>query len=248
MKEFLLLLLAHVLSDFYWQPNHWVEHKRRRSFRSPYLYMHTGVVTITSYALLGYWTNPFPALVVGLIHMVIDIAKIELDKEGSAVWFIADQIAHVITLVLVAVFLSSTLPVGVDQFTTWLYSPKVLAQLSGVMLCLSPVSFLVGILTKSWRDELNILMPDANDNLANAGRWIGISERLLIFIFVIVGQFSAIGFLIAAKSLLRYNDKNASGDIPPAYISKKSEYVLVGTLMSYTCAIVIAMVFKMSYT
>lgn len=247
MKEFLLLLLAHILADFYWQPTRWVEDKKVRSFRSPYLYMHTGVVTISSYIFLSYWTNPFPALAIGVMHTMIDIAKIEFDKRGSAIWFVTDQIAHIITIALVAVWLTSTVTISTDLFKTWLYTPKVLAQLSGALLCLSPVSFLVGILTRSWRDELNALMPDANDNLANAGRWIGISERLLIFIFVIAGQFSAIGFLIAAKSLLRYNDKSATGDIPPAYISKKSEYVLVGTLMSYTCAIIIAMAAKMFY-
>jgi hypothetical protein len=209
--------------------------------------MHTGVVTISSYIFLSYWTNPWPALAIGFIHTIIDIAKIEIDKKGSAIWFIADQLAHVLTIALVTIVLTSTFTISADSFTQWLHSPKVLAQLSGVLLCLTPVSFLVGILTKPWRDELSVLLPDANDNLANAGRWIGISERLLIFIFVIVGQFSAIGFLIAAKSLLRYNDKNASGDVPPAYISKKSEYVLVGTLMSYTCAIIIAMLAKMFY-
>lgn len=248
MKEFLLLLLAHILSDFYWQPTKWVEDKREKSFRSPYLYMHTGLVTISSYLFLGYWSNPLPALVVGIIHTMVDVAKIEFDKKGSAIGFVADQLAHILTIALVAVFLTSTFTISWDLFGAWLHSPKVLAQLSGALLCLTPVSFLVGILTKPWRDELNVLMPDANDNLANAGRWIGISERLLIFIFVIVGQFSAIGFLIAAKSLLRYNDKNATGDIPPAYISKKSEYVLVGTLMSYTCAILIAMAVKMFYS
>ena len=57
----------------------------------------------------------------------------------------------------------------------------------------------------------------------------------------------AIGFLIAAKSLLRYNDKLPAGEISPSYISKKSEYVLVGTLMSYTCAIAVALLVKMFY-
>ena len=248
MTEFLLLLLAHVLADFYWQPTNWVIDKKERSFRSKYLYVHVGVVIVTSYLFLGYWNNPAPALVIGVIHGMIDILKIKFDQKGSAGWFISDQVAHVITIAVVAAILSGSLTVSIDHLKTWLYSPKTLAQLSGALLCLSPVSFLVGILTRPWRDELSELVPDANDNLANAGRWIGMSERLLIFVFVIVSQFSAIGFLIAAKSLLRYNDKNASGEIPPAYISKKSEYVLVGTLMSYTCAITVAMVVKLFYT
>jgi hypothetical protein len=247
MTAFLLLLLAHVLADFYWQPSHWVADKKEKSYRSKYLYVHVGVVIVTSYVLLAHWINPLPALVIGLVHGIIDVVKIEFDKKGSAGWFVADQVAHVITIALTAIVLTSTLSLSLETFKTWLYTPKTLAQIAGALLCLSPISFLVGILTRPWRDELDTLVPDANDTLANAGRWIGMSERLLIFVFVIVSQFSAIGFLIAAKSLLRYNDKNASGEIPPAYISKKSEYVLVGTLMSYTCAIGVAMAIKMFY-
>jgi hypothetical protein len=247
MTEFLLLLLAHVLSDFYWQPTFWVVGKKEKSFRSRYLYYHAGVVTATSYILLGYWTNPLPALAIGLAHAMIDVVKVKLDKNGSAGWFLADQAAHVLTLAITAIILTSHLSIGLDSLKVWIYTPKTLALISGALLCLSPVSFLVGILTRPWRDELDLLVPDANDNLANAGRWIGMSERLLIFVFVIVSQFSAIGFLIAAKSLLRYNDKGAAGEIPPAYISKKSEYVLVGTLMSYTCAIAVALGVKFFY-
>ena len=247
MTEFLLLLLAHVMADFYWQPTSWVIDKKEKSFRSKYLYFHVGVVILTSYLFLGYWANSVPALSIGIIHGIIDILKIRFDKKGSAGWFLADQAAHLITIAVVASMLAGSLTISIEHLKVWLYAPKTLAQLSGALLCLSPVSFLVGILTRPWRDELSQLLPDANDNLANAGRWIGMSERLLIFVFVIVNQFSAIGFLIAAKSLLRYNDKNASGEIPPAYISKKSEYVLVGTLMSYTCAIAVAMTVKLFY-
>lgn len=103
------------------------------------------------------------------------------------------------------------------------------------------------MLTKPWRDKLDKLLPHADDNLANAGRWIGMSERLLIFVFVLLSQYSAIGFLIAAKSLLRYNDKAIAGEIPPTYISKKSEYILVGTLMSYTAAISTALAARLFY-
>ena len=248
MTEFLLLLIAHVLADFYWQPTHWVVDKKEKSFKSKYLYFHIAVVILLSYLFLGYWANPFAAVAIGVVHGIIDILKTEFDKKGSATWFVADQIAHVATLAIAAILLTSTLSLGFDQLKIWFYTPKTLALLSGALLCLSPISFLVGILTRPWRDELDKLVPDANDNLANAGRWIGMSERVLIFVFVIVSQFSAIGFLIAAKSLLRYNDKGTSGDIPPAYISKKSEYVLVGTLMSYTCAIAVALAVKLFYS
>lgn len=247
MTEFLLLLLAHVLVDFYWQPTSWVTDKKKKSFRSKYLYFHVLLVIIVSYIALHQWQNPLPAIALGLAHGMIDIIKISLDKKSSLTWFIADQVAHLATIAFTALILTSNLQPGFQIFTTWLNTPKTLAVLSGALLSLSPISFLVGILTRPWREELSKLAPDADDNLANAGRWIGMSERLLIFVFVLVNQFSAIGFLIAAKSLLRYNDKASGTEIPAAYISKKSEYVLVGTLMSYTCAIAVALAVRLLY-
>lgn len=54
-------------------------------------------------------------------------------------------------------------------------------------------------------------------------------ERWLTIIFVVLGQYEAIGFLLAAKSILRFSETN-KGD-------EKSEYVLTGTLLSLTIAV-----------
>jgi hypothetical protein len=42
----------------------------------------------------------------------------------------------------------------------------------------------------------------------------------------------AIGFLIAAKSILRFTDMKGNN------LRKEAEYVLIGTLMSFTCSII----------
>lgn len=247
MKEFIALLLAHIIADFYWQPDRWVADKRIRKAGSPYLYAHVGVVTILSYLFLSLWQNPFPALLIGIAHGVIDVIKLRYDRTNSAAWFVADQLLHLFSIALTALILTANVSLEINNGFAWLRKPEQLTVASGFLLCLSPVSFLVGIMTRPWREELDKLAPDADDNLANAGKWIGMSERTLIFLFVIMSQFSAIGFLIAAKSLLRYNDKGVGVDIPAAYISKKSEYILVGTLLSYTCAISIALLSKILY-
>lgn len=57
----------------------------------------------------------------------------------------------------------------------------------------------------------------------NAGRIIGILERILIYFFVIIGQFAAVGFVIAAKGVVRYRELE-DRDF--------AEYVLIGTLLS----------------
>ncbi len=243
MIEFLALLIAHILADFYWQPTAWVASKRRLTWKARAFYAHIAVVTVTSYVLLGYWDRPEIALLLGLAHGVIDLVKLTWDKKESTQWFLTDQALHLLSIFLTAGLITHSLHASLDTLVSYLYIPENAAAGAGLLLCLHPVSFLVGMFTRPWRDELTRLAPGADDNLANAGRWIGISERLLIYAFVLLDQYAAIGFLIAAKSLLRYNDKHSAG-IPSAYISKKSEYVLIGTLLSYTCSIGLALVVK----
>jgi hypothetical protein len=56
----------------------------------------------------------------------------------------------------------------------------------------------------------------------------------LIVIFVTTNQFSAIGFLIAAKSVFRFGEAKEGGN-------KKAEYFLLGTLVSFTLAIIVGL-------
>jgi len=243
MYEFIALLLAHILADFYLQPKAWVEDKRAHDWKSPALYKHAGVVVVLSYLFLGYWSQPWIALILGVVHGGIDLIKLRYDKEQTASWFIYDQLMHLASIVLTAWLCTGAASEPWRNAVAALQNTENSVILAGLLLCLTPVGFLVGMFTGPWRDELKILAPGADDNLDKAGRWIGMSERLLIYVFVLLNQYTAIGFLIAAKSLLRYNDKHPS-EIPANYVTKKSEYVLVGTLASYTAAILIALLVR----
>ena len=66
-----------------------------------------------------------------------------------------------------------------------------------------------------------------DESLLKAGRFIGNIERTMILSFVLLGQYSAIGFLVAAKSILRLKDEQ-----------KLSEYILTGTFLSVGIAII----------
>ncbi|HWZ22996.1 MAG TPA: hypothetical protein VNW06_10105, partial [Cytophagaceae bacterium] len=59
---------------------------------------------------------------------------------------------------------------------------------------------------------------------------IGIFERIIILTFVLLGQYEAIGFLITGKSIIRFANKEEH---------LRSEYVLVGTMMSYAMSIIV---------
>lgn len=77
--------------------------------------------------------------------------------------------------------------------------------------------------------------------LANAGKWIGICERILILTFVLMGQFTAIGFLMTAKSILRFSEKEANTQL-------KTEYILVGTLVSFASSAMVGVLMHIALT
>ena len=64
---------------------------------------------------------------------------------------------------------------------------------------------------------------------SNAGKYIGIFERFIIITLTILSQYSAIAFIVAAKSLARHEDLNKRGF---------AEYYLLGTLLSIFTAII----------
>ena len=76
-----------------------------------------------------------------------------------------------------------------------------------------------------------------NESLKDAGKYIGILERLLVFIFIVVGHWEAVGFLITAKSVFRF------GDLTSTKERKLTEYILIGTLISFGIAIIISLLY-----
>ncbi len=113
----------------------------------------------------------------------------------------------------------------INTSSFWIYS-------LAIVFLTQPSGILIGLLTQKWRNELG----DHTESLDNAGKWIGILERVIIFTLVIYGQYEAIGLLTAAKSILRFNDVNG--------VQKRSEYVLIGTLISIGTAILIGILVK----
>ena len=63
---------------------------------------------------------------------------------------------------------------------------------------------------------------------------IGQLERALILLFVLVGEPAAIGFLIAAKSVLRF------GEVKEPRNRMEAEYIIIGTLASFLFGLLVA--------
>jgi hypothetical protein len=100
-----------------------------------------------------------------------------------------------------------------------------MALAAGLILATRAGGFAVGLLMEPWAAE-------APSGLPGGGRMIGILERGLIFTLLLTGQAQGIGYLVAAKSVLRFGAL--------ANESKLSEYVIIGTLASVFWAIGIA--------
>jgi len=231
----LQLLLAHIITDFVLQPTKWVNHKRKHKGKSKFLYLHAviaGLLTLLFLAKLEWW---YVALFIGITHFFIDLWKLQF-KTDNLKMFVLDQMLHIIMIFLAWLFLISgfdeVIPVIANLFT----SEAFLGILIGYLIIIFPTGFLIGKATKRWQNEVE---DDLKKNsLDAAGRFIGIFERILVLTFILTSNFSAIGFLIAAKSILRFSDKSETG------ARKQTEYVLIGTLMSFTITIIIGFLIR----
>jgi hypothetical protein len=147
---------------------------------------------------------------------------------SKTTWTFAFALRHGITLALIA---AVWLTAEADWLPAWaflkgLLNAHNLLLVLGYVLVLKPASVVIGSLLSPWLASVN-----TQGTLKSAGTLIGYLERLLILTFVLLEQWEAIGFLLTAKSILRFND------IKGIEQRALSEYVLLGTLLSFTTSI-----------
>lgn len=232
----LRILVAHLLADFVLQPTFWVEQRETFGLKSRYFWLHIAINLVTLTVTLWDW-HLWPVVCwVTLGHLILDALKSKLSK--TSIWiFLADQFLHLAIIVLVWLVYSDQFLLFYSTFTALLNSQKLWWLFLMFILLTSPSSILIGKLTQKWSNELEAT--GLYKGLENAGKWIGSMERLLIFTFIVIDQFSAIGFLIAAKSIFRF------GDLKNALDHKKTEYIIIGTFLSFSFAIAIGLFYKL---
>ncbi len=227
MIIFIKLLLTHLLGDFILQPTAWVLDKERKKHKSIYLYIHSilhgllAFIFINEIAFLGY------AIALTVTHGGIDYLKLRFQKNKTKRnWFLADQILHLIVLLIITFLYEKT----VIDFT--LINDSFWILITGILLLTKPTSIIIRNIISIWTPENK----KKNSSLSNAGNYIGILERLFVFCFILTNHFEAIGFLLAAKSIFRF------GDLKEAKDRKLTEYVLIGTLLSFGIAILTGLI------
>ncbi len=224
LSLFVRLLIAHLLGDFVFQRKSWITSRYAKKWQSPYLYLNAAIVALLSWALSGFhhvWVIP---LFIFGAHALTDLFK-SYAPDSVAIFF-TNQALHILATALAVMLYLPYLQQGFTCCGFLFGNMELWIYIGAYLLVLWPMGIIIAQFTRQWQLESN-----QTEGLKDAGRYIGMLERLLILTFIFASQFSAIGFLIAAKSILRF------GDIHESNNRKGAEYILLGTMISFAGAI-----------
>jgi hypothetical protein len=222
------ILLAHVLTDFIFQPDQLAENKERVTV----LLVHGLIFFLLSIVLLipifSYQTI-ITLVLLASFHVFIDYSKNLIQKRtGKGLWlyFLGDQTLHVLGIGVAIFFLDkASLNAWVDVLSPYWSKPSIFLFGSLFVFIVFGGGFFTGILCKGFLGSLN---SEKKPGIERAGRYIGIIERSLVLTAVLFGKMEFIGYIFAAKSIARYPEMKEG--------SHFAEYYLIGTLTSISIA------------
>lgn len=227
MAVLVWLILAHVVGSFYLYRRSGTD-SSGSSLRAISGYALVVGATLSGLVFLeqlgGVWQ-----VVVAWLLVTCAFALSRLLKPVKPTMILLEHGVNLLIIVVIWAWLTGFTPF------VWMWMFAILLQrefLLAVILYLvaaRPASFFIAALLRKQADELQA--HSQSQGLVEAGRMIGYVERWLVLSFVLGGQFAGIGFLLAAKSIFRF------GDLSQAHERKLTEYMLLGTLTSFACAI-----------
>jgi hypothetical protein len=243
LREFLVLfLLGHVLGDFYFQTDSMAAKKEKNV---KWVLIHSLVYTLIMFVIclpVMNATIAIGAAMASVFHLMIDLLKYRslstAAKKGKKTrslerkTFFADQLLHLFGILVIAYMMVLKGPLGlswapIHEFFHYIGMPEALFRSIILVLLLvhKPSNMIIQKLLMPYK-------PDIGEEKAsnNAGRFIGTLERVIMVIFLFIGQYAAIGLVLTAKSIARYDRISKEKDF--------AEYYLLGTLTSTLLAIV----------
>lgn len=241
----ILLFICHILGDYYFQNNQLAKDKQSKIH---YQFLHYILYFIPYLLLIVFYDHSILLLLLlQLIHAIIDMASFfykrkKRTKLNEFRSYFIDQVLHFISIILVYLLVYNFAPMNLSIFGEFLQRSLLLLDLNIELLFKVVLSILI------IHKPMNIFIakfladftPQLKDELEledkGAGRYIGTLERSLILIFILIGEYTAIGFILTAKSITRYDritkDKNFG------------EYYLLGTLMSFFLIIIYSFIIR----
>lgn len=231
MMILIKLLLAHLIGDFFLQPKSWVSEKKEKKLKSPKLYLHVLIHGILTALILWDASLWLIIIIITCSHFVIDVVKLLIQKKKTErLLFFIDQFLHIVVICFCYYWFSDT-KLNFDALPT----ERILLLISCLLFLTTPTSIIMKTIFSKWNIEK---LTKGNKSLEDAGKYIGILERVLVFIFIIFNHWEAVGFLITAKSVFRF------GDLKHSKHRKLTEYILIGTLISFGIAIITGIIYN----
>lgn len=232
----LRLIAAHAMADFILQPDSWVKKRMEDKIKSQYLYFHIIITGILTYLAFGSWGTILLPVIITVSHFALDLSKSYIKKDNTAI-FLIDQALHLLVIIICWLAYTGQFHTLYNNFIYQYNETQTVLLVTAYLLITIPFSIIIAKLTNKWYTD--VYGTNGDDSLKNAGKWIGIIERFLVLTFTIIGQYEAIGFLLAAKSVFRFNELKDSAD------RKKTEYILIGTFISFAISIALGIAVKM---
>ncbi len=225
----LKITLVHLVGDFVLQTNKMVGDIESNKLKSKYLYIHA-IIHFILILIITKLEKQYilPAFIISLSHLAIDIiTKIVIKNKISSIKnLLLDQILHAITIsIFIKYFYSYEI-----EFDLLFNSKNYL-----LIIALVSITHVSSITIKKLMEVFNYQIP--SNGLKDAGKYIGMLERLFIFVFITTSFWEGIGFLLTAKSIFRFGDLKEQKEI------KLTEYILIGTLLSFGIAIFIGKIY-----
>lgn len=252
LETFILLLCGHLIGDFLLQTG-WII-RRKKQFMI--LCLHVVIVTLVTALVLGSLQWEIYAIIF-VTHLITDVVKTNWFEKSTPAFFI-DQNVHIGVLAVIAILYPET------AITGWLGSldsdwqaraMQAVIIVNAIILTIPTSSIAIGLCMNALLDlektrinrdetdqakaksEIEEIDKALNEGLSQGGAYIGGLERILALLLVLGGEAAGVGFLIAAKSILRFGELQKQG-------RRVSEYIIIGTMMSFTAALVIAFITK----
>lgn len=218
-----------MVGDFILQPTRLVLHKQSNKITSKFLYLHVLLHFVLYMLVLSNLSLWKIAATVAVLHFIIDLLKLyanDMFKNKSIPFFI-DQALHIIVLYCCAFY------ADLYAHTLALFENLDWYLITAIVFVTFPASIIMGKILEGMSNQIET----DHKSLPNAGKYIGIIERLFVLIFIVIGRWEVIGLLIAAKSVFRFNDLKERNN------RKLTEYILIGTLVSFGLAILAGLLY-----
>lgn len=228
------LAISHLVVDFLFHMDSRIRDHSEKKWTSSRLYLHGMLAGVLAYIFAGLWTEISLPLVISVSHILLD--GFSSCHEDTARNFLLDQAGHLLVILGCWTLLIDVNTADVARLLTSLLSnAKIWTLILLYFTAIWPSGVLIRKVMEPWRKEMKRA---SSQGLDRAGLWIGYLERVLILTFVLLDQFEAIGFLIAAKSIFRF------GEIRSRQSRKEAEYILIGTMTSFIIAIILGLYMK----